>query len=118
MQTIYFPEHTITVEHHPYRASGLVPGLLPAGFRLDDALTIVSDAFAASTTAAIGFQYADYFFAALDTATAGRTRANNAAVRPVTLPKDAYLILTRGGAADSAAGILDVIVEGVLMGAS
>lgn len=103
-------------------------GILPGGLQLHDALAIVSDAFATSTTAKIGFAYVDgvdstavpqdddYFFAALSTAAAGRTRATNTAVVPVTLPKDAYLILTRGGAADSAVGILDVVVEGILAG--
>ncbi len=102
---------------------------IQAGTRLDSVLAIVSDAFAASTTAKLGFAYVDgvdstevpqdddYFFAALATSSAGRTLANNTAVRPVTLPKDAYLILTRGGAADSAAGIVDFIVDGVLTGA-
>lgn len=103
-------------------------GVLPAGLEIHDALAIVSDAFAASTTADIGFAYvdgvdstavpqdADYFFAALATSSAGRTRATNTAVAPVTLPKDAYLIVTRKGAADSAAGVADIMVEGILNG--
>ena len=102
-------------------------GLLPAGLELHDALAIVSDAFAASTTADIGFLYADgvdssavpqnaaYFHAALATSSTGRTRAT-AVNAPVRLPKDAYLVVTRKGAADSAVGILDVIVEGILQG--
>lgn len=103
-------------------------GFLPAGAVLDDALAIVSDAFAASTTADIGFLYADgvdstavpqnaaFFFAALATSSTGRTRAT-AVNAPVKLPKDAYLVLTRKGAADSAAGIADVLVDCVLQGA-
>lgn len=103
-------------------------GFLQAGMELHDALAIVSDAFAASTTAKIGFAYVDgvdstavpqdddYFFAALATSSVGRTRAANTAVRPVVLPKEAYLILTRGGAADSAAGVLDIVIEGILTG--
>lgn len=102
-------------------------GVLPAGLELHDALAIVSDAFAATTTADIGFLYTDgadssavpqdaaYFFAALNTAATGRTRAT-AAKAPVRLPKDAYLVMTRKGAADSAVGILDVVVEGILQG--
>ena len=35
---------------------------------------------------------------------------------PVRLPKDAYLVLTRKGAADSAVGILDYLVTGELTG--
>jgi len=102
---------------------------LPAGAELHDALAIVSDAFAATTTADIGFVYADgvdssavpqnaaYFFAALATSSASRTRAT-ATNAPVRLPKDAYLVLTRKVAADSAVGVLDVLVECVLQGAA
>lgn len=105
-------------------------GILPAGLELHDALAIISDVFAASTTADLGFAYvdgvdstavpqdSDYFFAALATSAVGRTRANNTAVAPLRLPKDAYLILTRKGAADSAAGIVDVVVEGIQTGAN
>lgn len=103
-------------------------GVLPAGLELHDALAIVSDAFTAVSTAKIGFAYVDgvdstavpqdddYFFAALAYNAAGRTRAANTAVAPVTLPKDAFLIVTNGGAAQAAAGILDVIVEGIHKG--
>lgn len=103
-------------------------GILPGGLELMDELSIVSDAFTAATTADIGFEYvdgvddssvpqdADYFDAALDTAAQGRTRAANLAVAPVVLPKDAYLILTIGGANHASAGRLDVLVEGVWRG--
>ena len=104
-------------------------GFLPAGAELQDAQAIVSDAFAATTTADIGFLYADgvdsavvpqnaaYFFAALATSATGRTRST-VANAPVRLPKDAFLVLTRKGAADSAAGIVDVLVDAVLQGAA
>jgi hypothetical protein len=104
-------------------------GLLPAGMRLDDALAIVSDAFTASVTHKIGFAYADgvddtdvpqdddYFFAALAN-TAARTRAANVAVKPVVLPKDAYLIATVAGADHASAGRLDLLVYGELKGAN
>lgn len=104
-------------------------GVLPAGMRLDDALAIVSNAFTALATAKIGFEYVDgvdsaevpqdddYFFAALAYNALGRTRANNTAVRPVTLPKDAYLTLVNAGAALAEVGQLDLLVEGVLNGA-
>lgn len=103
-------------------------GTLPAGLELHDALAIVSDAFTAVSTAKIGFAYVDgvdsaavpqdddYFFAALAYNAVGRTRAANTGVRPVTLPKDAYLIVTNGGAAQAAAGVMDVIVEGIHKG--
>ena len=107
----------------------LIPGILPAGMRLDDCLAIVSDAFAASQTVKVGFRYvdgvdstavpqdADYFFAALALSAAGRTRANNTAVAPVVLPKDAYLVIDLDGAAMSVAGVLVLLVEGVIGGA-
>ena len=103
-------------------------GLLPAGAKLVDALAIISDAFTASTTATIGFAYvdgvddanvpqdADYFAASLSTAATSRTRATNKTVTPVTLPKDAYLTLTVGGASHASAGRMDVMVDCVLTG--
>ena len=103
-------------------------GFLPAGAELHDAQAIVSDAFAATTTADIGFLYADgvdssavpqdgaYFFSALATSSTGRTRST-VAKAPVRLPKDAFLTLKRTGAADSAVGIVDVLVDVVLQGA-
>lgn len=103
-------------------------GVLPAGFRIQDGKGIVSDAFTALTTAKVGFAYVDgvddadvpqdddYFAAALTTHTVGRYAASNNAVVPVTLPKDAYLILTVAGADHAAAGRLDYIVDGVDVG--
>lgn len=101
-------------------------GILPAGMRLDDALAIISDAFASSVTAKVGFAYVDgvdstsvpqdddYFIVAgTSLASAARTRANNTAVRPVILPKDAYVIITHAGANHSAVGQLDFLVMGV-----
>lgn len=102
-------------------------GFLPAGAELQDVVAIISDAFAASTTADIGFLYADgvdsttvpqdgaYFFSALATSSTSRTRGTLAKA-PVRLPKDAYLTLKRTGAADSAVGIIDVLVDVVLQG--
>lgn len=102
-------------------------GFLPSGAELHDAQAIVSDAFTAVTTADIGFLYADgvdstvvpqdaaYFFAALATSATGRTRST-VAKAPVRLPKDAFLVLTRKGAADASVGIVDVMVDTVLQG--
>ena len=107
----------------------LIVGVLPAGMKLMDCLAIVSDAFAASQTIKLGFRYvdgvdvaaapndADYFFAALTLSAQGRTRANNLVVAPVTLAKDAYLVIDLDGAAMSVAGVLDLLVEGVIGGA-
>lgn len=104
-------------------------GVLPAGLRLDDALSIVSNLFTAAVTVAVGFAYvdgsdssdvpqdADYFHAALALSAQSRTRANNVAVAPVVLPKDAYLTLTFAGAAIDAAGVYDILVYGEMVGA-
>lgn len=103
-------------------------GILPAGFRLHDSLTIVSDAFTASVTGTLGFAYvdgvdstavpqdADYFGAAVAINTAGRYRASNTAVVPVTLPKDAWLTLTTGGAAHNTAANAVILVTGEHVG--
>jgi hypothetical protein len=89
---------------------------------------IISDAFAASTTCKIGFQYVDgvdstavpqndaFFFAAGTVLSSLARLVNSATVAPVVLPKDAYLILTNAGANHSAVGILDVIVTGEVVG--
>jgi hypothetical protein len=99
-------------------------GVIPAGTRISDALAIVSNAFTATSTAKVGFEYVDgvdvpavpqndsYFFAALAINAQGRTRANNLAVRPVVLPKDAYVIVTNQVAAQAEVGALDLIVDG------
>jgi len=103
-------------------------GVLPAGFRLQDSTVIVSDAFTALMTGSLGFAYVDgvdsaavpqdaaYFGTGLVLNATGRLR--NATVKaPVTLPKDAYLILTTAGAACNAVGVADILIDGVLTGA-
>lgn len=103
-------------------------GILPAGFRLHDSLTIVNDAFTASVTGTLGFAYvdgvdstvvpqdADYFNAAAAINTAGRYPASNTAVVPVTLPKDAWLTLTTGGATHNTAANAVILVTGEHVG--
>lgn len=98
-------------------------GILPAGMRLDDAKTLVSTGWTATATGKVGFAYVDgvdssevpqdddYFGSALAIATAGRYAANNTAVRPVVLPKDAYLILTTGAAANVKVSQTDILVN-------
>lgn len=103
-------------------------GILPAGLSLQTALIAISSVFSASTTGKIGFQYVDgvdsatvpqdddYFLTATTLATAARLVANNAAVKPVKLPKDAFLILTIAGANQATAGELTAMIFGVLTG--
>jgi hypothetical protein len=110
------------------QADVVVLGLLPAGLELHDSLSLVSDAFTASTTCKLGWKYADgvdvtatpqdddYFSASVATNTVGRYLANNTAVRPVKLPKDAYLIMTVAGADHASVGVMDVIVRGEFKG--
>lgn len=103
-------------------------GIIDGGTELQNAEAIISDAFAASTTCKIGFQYVDgvdsaavpqndaFFFAAGTALSSAARLVNSATVAPVVLPKDAYLILTNAGANHSAVGILDVIVTGQVVG--
>ncbi len=103
-------------------------GVLPAGMNIYDSQVIVSDAFTALVTANLGFAYVDgvdstavpqsatYFGSALVLNAVGRLR-NATTNAPITLPKDAYLIATTDGAANAAAGVADIFVEGVLTGA-
>ncbi len=109
-------------------ADKVVLGVLPAGLLLATALAIISDAFTASTTMDVGFEYvdgeddadvpqdADYFYDGTSSASQDRIAADNDGVAPVILPKDAFLILTVGGASHASAGQLDIIVDGVLTG--
>ena len=104
-------------------------GVIPAGFRMDNLVAVISDAFTSSVTHKIGWQYCDgvdvtatpedddYFFAAL-AITAGRTTQNNTASVPVTLPKAAYMILTvNGSTADHTdVGRMDLLLSGVNTG--
>lgn len=101
--------------------------LLPAGMTLDDYMMIVSVAFTASVVAKVGFEYADgvdsaavpqdddYFGAAIAINATGVYR-KTAVTPPVTLPKDAWLILTTGGANNAKAAQADILVFGELTG--
>ena len=103
-------------------------GVIPAGTSLLDSLAILSVAMTASVTGKIGFEYVDgidvtavpqdddYFLAAGQSlATAARLR--NATINAVvTLPKDAWLILTTAGAANAKASKLDFILFGASEG--
>ena len=76
----------------------------------------------------IGFEYVDgtdstavpqdddYFCAATTAASTAVLKKTNAAVQPLTLPKDAYLIITNAGAAQAAAGRLDILLLGIAKG--
>lgn len=105
-------------------------GIIPAGTKLLDSMAQVSDAFTATSTAKIGFAYvdgvddanvpqdADYFNAAVALGSTGITRKDNSATRPVVLPKDAYLTLDNDVAAQAAAGQLDIVIFGEMVGAN
>lgn len=101
-------------------------GLLPGGMRLDDAQVIITTGMTASVTGSLGFKYADgvdstevpqdaaYFISAGALSSAARLRANG--TKLVTLPKDAILTLTTGGAANAKASDIKVVVSGELTG--
>ncbi len=104
-------------------------GIIPAGITLTDASVIISNAMKAATTYKLGFAYVDgvdvaavpqdddYFIVAgTASSSAARTVANNTGIRPITLPKDAYLIMTIAGAAQDEASVVDVIVRGIQTG--
>jgi len=102
-------------------------GILPAGMTLMNYMAIISDAFDTNVDFEIGFEYVDgvdstavpqdhdYFTAALNADATSVTFKTNPTA-PVTLPKDAYLIITIETDDNEAAGILDLFVIGVLEG--
>lgn len=102
-------------------------GILPAGLRLLDSQSVVSDAFSATTTMDLGFTYvdgvdstavpqdADYFASAVALSSAAIARKATTTA-PVTLPKDAWLVLTNNTAAQAVVGVLDITIIGQLIG--
>ncbi len=96
-------------------------GVIPAGSTLLDSVVTVSTGFTALVTGDIGFEYvdgvdstavpqdADYFGAAVALNTAGVYRKATTTA-PVTLPKDAWLIITTAGAANAKAARADVVL--------
>lgn len=104
-------------------------GLLPAGFRLIDSEVIIKTAMSASVTAKLGFAYADgvdvtdvpqdddLFGTGLVMSSAARLR-NATANTSVTLPKEAWLILTTAAANNAKASEIEVVIfainEGVV----
>ena len=117
-------DHTDAIQD----ADTILLGKIPAGATLLDCKAIVSNVGQASTTATIGFAYcdgvdvtavpedADYFFAALALDAQSRTAANNLAVAPVTLPKDAYLTFLNNVGAQDEAMQVDIILDVILTG--
>ena len=105
----------------------VILGKIPAGTRMIDVIACVSNAFTASSTIDLGFEYCDgvddttfpeqqdYFIDAGDWTSVGFLRRQEpTAVK--TLPKDAYLILTNGVAALDEVGIIDIDIIGVIGG--
>lgn len=103
-------------------------GTLPAGFKVVDSQVVINTAMTASVTADLGFAYVDgkdvtgdaaqdddYFGADLVMSSAARLR-NVTTNHAVTLPKDAYLTLTTGGAANAKASRVEVTVLGIAQG--
>jgi hypothetical protein len=99
-------------------------GILPAGFRLFDAEVIVKTGMTATVTADVGFAYvdgvdvtavpqdADFFIDGGDAATAGRLRSTTGNAS-VVLPKEAWLTVTTGVAANAKASELEIVIFGI-----
>ena len=108
-------------------ADKVILGVLPRGMLITDILVRISDAFTASTTIDLGFEYvdgtdvtavpqdADSFVDGGSTAALGVLRMSTTN-KPVLLPKDAYLIATIGGATHASAGKADIFVIGLNKG--
>ena len=104
-------------------------GQLPAGFKMDDSIAVISTALTASVTASLGFKYEDgvdstatpqdaaYFGAGIVMSTAARLR-NASSKALITLPKNARLILTIAGADNAKASKTEFIIKGELVGAA
>lgn len=104
-------------------------GILPKGLRMEDCLATISVAFAGSTTCSLGFAYVDgidlaapyaqdaaYFIAATQSLASTALVRKTGIKAPMTLQKDAYLILTLAGAAQTTTAVLDVNIYGVNTG--
>ena len=99
-------------------------GVIPAGFTIHDLLVTITTALTASVTAKIGFAYVDgedstdvpqdddFFVAAGQSLASAAIVRKTATTAPVTLPKDAWLILTTGGAANAKASLVNFVVIG------
>lgn len=103
-------------------------GVIPAGSTLVDAMVVVSTGLSAAVKGDLGFEYVDgvdavkvpqdaeYFGVDLDLAVEDRLR-NAATKAPLTLPKDAYLVLTTSGTANDKAARVDVVLQVISTGA-
>ena len=103
-------------------------GIIPGGFQPWDCKVVISTAMAAATTYKLGFLYTDgvdstavpqndaYFVPATTSAATAAILSKSATTAPVVLPKNAYLVLTLAGAAQTGASQLDVVVEGIHTG--
>ncbi len=102
-------------------------GVIPAGLRLIDSQVIIKTGMTASVTGDLGFRYVDqpdsasvpqdaqYFGAALALTTAARLRNATTKVS-VALPKEAFLTLTTGGAANAKASEIEIVILAVAEG--
>lgn len=100
---------------------------LPVGMLLENGVVIVSTAMSAGVTGSLGFEYADgvdnavvpqdaaYFGTGIVLSAAARI-ANASSKALVTLPKEAFLILTLAGAANAKASRIDFVIHGERLG--
>lgn len=102
-------------------------GLIPAGMRIYDSSVLIATAMSASVTGNLGFEYADgvddasvpqsatAFGSALALSSAARLR-NATTNKSVKLPKDAWLVLTTGGAANAKASDIEITLDAIAEG--
>jgi hypothetical protein len=103
-------------------------GILPRGMKLENCLIVISDAFTASTTFDLGFQYVDgtdldapnaqdpdYFVSQGASSSIARLKMVTAN-KPIILQKDAWLTLLADGADHASAGVMDITIMGTNRG--
>ena len=102
-------------------------GIIPAGFKLVDYKSRIATAFKTGLTFKAGFAYVDGvdsaavpqdddYFAATGTASTAGVLRQATTVAPVTLPKDAYLIVTTEAQANDKAAAAEFTVFAVAEG--
>jgi hypothetical protein len=98
-------------------------GVLPAGMKLLDMHATISAALTATSTLSVGFLYVDgvddtavpqdaaYFVAALAAGVSVTRKTTTKA--PLTLAKDAYLVVTNNVATQAATSVVDIEIHGI-----
>lgn len=106
----------------------VILGVIPKGTKMIDVLCVISNTFSDTSTFDLGFEYVDgedvtaaaedpdYFVDAGDYHDAVGVIRKTTGTAPITLPKDAYLVLLNNTAAQAEAGVMDIFITCELMG--